>query len=417
MDATMARARGTAPAVDPAEEASGPSARRRARAIAARSQRSGARPTADAADRSRRAPTWPSTTRSRPRRSGARGWSRGSQLADYAGVARRARPVPRAVGPARRPGRRRARPTRSWSRPRAVRGCATWLDRLADRAACCERRCRLRLLPGVSEGDDARRARRAEAGRAGSGTRFTFPRQRRDRRLCLADFLRSRDSRTRDGEVGRAAAAAGHDGARRSPTTPTSCSRQRLPRLPGGPRPRRAAHRGAGRVLAPAHPRGADLPAGAAVAAEDPADVEEFFQLGYRGARYSLGYGACPEPRRPHEDRRTAAARAASASHCPRSCSCTPSSPPTRSSPTTRRPSTSMPADPADLVPASPRCPPCRCRRNATFMPRRRRKVAFLTRPGRSRPPCCGTWTGPSSTPSASGRSRCRTPPASSAAR
>ena len=35
-------------------------------------------------------------------------------------------------------------------------------------------------------------------------------------------------------------------------------------------------------------------PTGAAVAAEDPADVEEFFKLGYRGARYSLGYGACP---------------------------------------------------------------------------------------------------------------------------
>ena len=36
------------------------------------------------------------------------------------------------------------------------------------------------------------------------------------------------------------------------------------------------------------------FPAGGAVAAEDPDDVEEFFKLGYRGARYSLGYGACP---------------------------------------------------------------------------------------------------------------------------
>jgi 5-methyltetrahydrofolate--homocysteine methyltransferase len=33
---------------------------------------------------------------------------------------------------------------------------------------------------------------------------------------------------------------------------------------------------------------------GAVVAEEDPAEVEEFFKLGYRGARYSLGYGACP---------------------------------------------------------------------------------------------------------------------------
>ncbi len=36
------------------------------------------------------------------------------------------------------------------------------------------------------------------------------------------------------------------------------------------------------------------FPAGGVVAAEDPADVEEYFKLGYRGARYSLGYGACP---------------------------------------------------------------------------------------------------------------------------
>ena len=36
------------------------------------------------------------------------------------------------------------------------------------------------------------------------------------------------------------------------------------------------------------------FPEGAAVAAEDPDDVREFFDLGYRGARYSLGYGACP---------------------------------------------------------------------------------------------------------------------------
>ena len=31
------------------------------------------------------------------------------------------------------------------------------------------------------------------------------------------------------------------------------------------------------------------------VAEDDPDSVEEFFKLGYRGARFSLGYGACPE--------------------------------------------------------------------------------------------------------------------------
>jgi 5-methyltetrahydrofolate--homocysteine methyltransferase len=36
-------------------------------------------------------------------------------------------------------------------------------------------------------------------------------------------------------------------------------------------------------------------PGGGSVAAEDPDDVQAFFKLGYRGARYSLGYGACPD--------------------------------------------------------------------------------------------------------------------------
>jgi 5-methyltetrahydrofolate--homocysteine methyltransferase len=36
-------------------------------------------------------------------------------------------------------------------------------------------------------------------------------------------------------------------------------------------------------------------PSGGSVALEDPDDVQEFFKLGYRGARYSFGYGACPE--------------------------------------------------------------------------------------------------------------------------
>jgi 5-methyltetrahydrofolate--homocysteine methyltransferase len=30
-------------------------------------------------------------------------------------------------------------------------------------------------------------------------------------------------------------------------------------------------------------------------AGEDPDDLDAFFKLGYRGARFSLGYGACPD--------------------------------------------------------------------------------------------------------------------------
>jgi hypothetical protein len=31
------------------------------------------------------------------------------------------------------------------------------------------------------------------------------------------------------------------------------------------------------------------------IGAQDPADIEDFFRLGYRGARYSFGYPACPD--------------------------------------------------------------------------------------------------------------------------
>ena len=43
-------------------------------------------------------------------------------------------------------------------------------------------------------------------------------------------------------------------------------------------------------------PRGLLAPASRGrVSAEDSEDVEQFFELGYRGACYSFGYGACPE--------------------------------------------------------------------------------------------------------------------------
>jgi len=37
------------------------------------------------------------------------------------------------------------------------------------------------------------------------------------------------------------------------------------------------------------------FPDGSSAAAEDSADVERFFDLDYRGARYSFGYPACPD--------------------------------------------------------------------------------------------------------------------------
>jgi 5-methyltetrahydrofolate--homocysteine methyltransferase len=37
------------------------------------------------------------------------------------------------------------------------------------------------------------------------------------------------------------------------------------------------------------------FPGDHAMSDEDPASVEDYFKLGYRGARFSFGYGACPD--------------------------------------------------------------------------------------------------------------------------
>ena len=81
------------------------------------------------------------------------------------------------------------------------------------------------------------------------------------------------------------------------------------------------------------------------IASEDPADLDGFFSVKYQGARYSIGYPACPDL----ADRAKIArllSRSGSASNSRRRCSCTPSSPPTRSSSTTRRRGTSPSSGP-----------------------------------------------------------------------
>src|SRR6478752_7485187 len=122
-------------------------------------------------------------------------------------------------------------------------------------------------------------------------TRFTFPRQRRERRLCLADFFRAEDS----GELDVVAFTVITVGDKISEFThrlfEANAYRDYL-----------EAH-GLSVQLTEAlaeywHRRIREelvLPSGVTAASEDPAKVEDFFKLGYRGARYSLGYGACPD--------------------------------------------------------------------------------------------------------------------------
>ncbi|MEV6231969.1 methionine synthase [Saccharopolyspora shandongensis] len=125
--------------------------------------------------------------------------------------------------------------------------------------------------------------------------RFFFPRQKRDRRLCLADFFRTREQAERTGQVdvlpvqlvtmGQPIADYANE------LFAKNAYRDYLEVHGMGVQLTEALaeywHRRVRREL--------QWAAGGSVAEEDPADVQEFFKLGYRGARYSFGYGACPD--------------------------------------------------------------------------------------------------------------------------
>ncbi|MET9297195.1 methionine synthase [Streptomyces sp. NPDC003077] len=116
-------------------------------------------------------------------------------------------------------------------------------------------------------------------------TRFTFPRQRRGRRLCLADFFRPEESGERDvvglqvvtvgSKIGEATAELFAADSYRDYLELHGLSVQLAEALAEYWHARVRAELGFG--------------------GEDPSDVEDMFALKYRGARFSLGYGACPD--------------------------------------------------------------------------------------------------------------------------
>ncbi|MEU3187770.1 methionine synthase [Streptomyces sp. NPDC006923] len=136
-------------------------------------------------------------------------------------------------------------------------------------------------FPCVSKGDDLILLNDDGSER----TRFTFPRQRRGRRLCLADFFRPEESGERD-VVGLQVVTVG---SKIGETTAELFERNAY-------RDYLELH-GLSVQLAEAlaeywHAR---VRSELGFSGEDPADVEDMFALKYRGARFSLGYGACPD--------------------------------------------------------------------------------------------------------------------------
>jgi 5-methyltetrahydrofolate--homocysteine methyltransferase len=120
--------------------------------------------------------------------------------------------------------------------------------------------------------------------------RFTFPRQRRDRHLCLSDFVRSRESGQIDvvgfqlvtvgATVDTFTAKMFAENSYRDYMELNGLAMQLTESLAEFWHSRTRAELG--------------------FSAEEPADLAGMFKLDYRGARFSLGYPACPDM----EDRR-----------------------------------------------------------------------------------------------------------------
>jgi 5-methyltetrahydrofolate--homocysteine methyltransferase len=115
--------------------------------------------------------------------------------------------------------------------------------------------------------------------------RFTFPRQRRDRRLCLADFFRPRDSGQTDVVAFQLATMGSRVSAAAAELFAKNAYREYL-----------ELH-GLSVQLTEAlaeywHER---IRRELGVGGADPDDLSGFFRVEYRGARYSIGYPACPD--------------------------------------------------------------------------------------------------------------------------
>lgn len=168
-----------------------------------------------------------------------------------------------------------------------------WLDRLSTEGVLQHAAVVYGYFPAVSEGDDVIVLAEPNPD-AAQRYRFTFPRQQRDRFLCVADFIRSREQAEATGQVdvwpfqlvtmGQPIADFANE------LFAADNYRDYL-----------EVH-GIGVQLTEAlaeywHRRVREELRidGRAVADSDPDDVLDYFKLGYRGARYSFGYGACPD--------------------------------------------------------------------------------------------------------------------------
>ncbi|MQA12327.1 MAG: methionine synthase [Pseudonocardiaceae bacterium] len=169
-----------------------------------------------------------------------------------------------------------------------------WLDELTTRGILQHAALVYGYFPCYADGNDLVVLSEPELGSA-ERCRFTFPRQPKDRRLCLADFYRPLEVAKETGQLdvlplqlvtmGQPIADFAND------LFTDNAYRDYLEIHGLGVQLTEALaefwHRRVREELT--------WSSGAAVADEDPDNIEEYFKLGYRGARFSLGYGACPD--------------------------------------------------------------------------------------------------------------------------
>jgi len=168
-----------------------------------------------------------------------------------------------------------------------------WLDRLSTDGILAHAAVVYGYFPAVSEGDDVVVLAEPTTD-APVRFRFRFPRQQRGRFLCIADFIRSRDLATEKGQVDVLPfqlVTMGQPIADFATELFASNSYRDYLEV-----------HGIGVQLTEAlaeywHKRIREelkFSGDRAVSAEDPDAVEDYFKLGYRGARFAFGYGACP---------------------------------------------------------------------------------------------------------------------------
>jgi len=168
-----------------------------------------------------------------------------------------------------------------------------WMDRIQTESLL-EAAVVYGYFPAVSDGDDLVILHHGPEGATDGGSggvpgterlRFTFPRQARDRHLCLSDFVASKES----GKIDVVPFQLVTMGNRVSEVANEIYARNEY-------REYLELH-GLSVQLTEAlaefwHAR---IREDLGFSAEDPAEVEGLFKLDYRGARYSFGYPACPE--------------------------------------------------------------------------------------------------------------------------